>query len=74
MNLSKYKRWRMSLHRVIAKQQSKIEKTHSVCLHAMGKKKKYKKVESANRQTCYLCFVNKFKFQENKFKIVQKNF
>ena len=26
------------------------------------------------KQTCSLCFVNVFKFQENKFKIVQKNF
>ena len=33
MNLSKYKRLRALLHRVIAKQQSKIEQTHPVCLH-----------------------------------------
>ena len=26
------------------------------------------------KQPCSLCFVNVFKFQENKFKIVQKNF
>ena len=26
------------------------------------------------KQTYSLCFVNVFKFQENKFKIVQKNF
>ena len=57
-----------------------------MCLHALGK---YEKVENVNRmitkqqvkkeqikrkQTCSLFFVNVFKFQENKFKIVQKNF
>ena len=26
------------------------------------------------KQSCSLCFVNVFKFQENKFKMVQKNF
>ena len=26
------------------------------------------------KQACSLCFVNVFKFQENKFKITQKNF
>ena len=74
---------------MIAKQQSKREQTHPVCLHKM---EKYKKVESVNtqndyettdkkkneqirrKQTCSLCSVNVFKFQENKFKIVQKNF
>ena len=73
---------------MIAKQQSKREQTHPVCLHEM---EKYKKVESVNtqndhettdkkkneqirKQTCSLCFVNVFKFQENKFKIVKKNF
>ena len=30
MNLSKYKRWRALLHRVIAKQQGKVEQTHPV--------------------------------------------
>ena len=43
MNLSKYKRWRSFLHIVIAKQQSKREQTHPVCLHAV---EKYEKVES----------------------------
>ena len=33
-----------------------------------------KKWTDKRKQTCYLCFVNVFKFQENKFKIVQKNF
>ena len=85
MNLSKYKRWWALLHRVIAKQQGKIEQTHLVCLHAVDK---YEKVENVmhkiitkqqikneqikRKQTCSLCFVNVFKFQENKFKIVQR--
>ena len=42
MNLSKCKRWRVLLHRVIAKQQLKREQTHPVCLHAV---EKYEKVE-----------------------------
>ena len=35
MNLSKHKRWRA--HTVIAKQQSKKEQTHSVCLDTAEK-------------------------------------
>ena len=37
INLSKYKSWRESLQRGIAKQQSKREQTHPVCLHAVEK-------------------------------------
>ena len=37
MRLSKYKRWRAILHRVIAKQQTKREQTHSVCFYAVEK-------------------------------------
>ena len=48
MNLSKHKRWRA--HRVIAKQQSKREQTHPVCLHAA---KKYRKLESIKTQSDY---------------------
>ena len=48
MNLSKHKRWRA--HRVIAKQQSKGEQTHTVCLHAA---EKYEKVASVNKQNDY---------------------
>ena len=75
MNLSKYKRWRVILHRVIVEQQSKRELTHLVCLLAVGK---YEKVESINTQNDYetaskneqmerkhtfsLRFVNGFKF------------
>ena len=50
MNLSKYKRWRALLHRVIAKQQSNREQTHPVCSHEM---KKYEKTESVNAQNDY---------------------
>ena len=47
MNLSKYERWRAILHRVIAKQQSKREQTHPVCLLEV---EKYENVESVNTQ------------------------
>ena len=47
MNLSKYKRWRALLHKVIAKQQGKIEQTHPMCLQAVDK---YEKVENVNTQ------------------------
>ena len=47
MNLTKNKRWRVLLHRVIAKQQVKIEQTHPVRLHAVYK---YEKVENVNTQ------------------------
>ena len=50
MNLSKYKRWRAILLRVIAKQQSKGEQTHLVCLH---KVEKYEIRESVNRQNIH---------------------
>ena len=50
MNLPKYKSWRVLLHRVIAKQQRKIEQTHPVCLHSVDK---YKKVENINTQNDY---------------------
>ena len=50
MNLSKDKRWRALFHRVIAKQQGKIEQTNPVCLHAVDK---YKKGENINAQNDY---------------------
>ena len=50
MNLSKHKRWRALLHRVIAKQQTKKEQTHLVCLHTV---EKYAKLENANTQNDY---------------------
>ena len=36
MNLSKHKRWRVVLPRVIAKQQAEKEQTYPVCLHAVN--------------------------------------
>ena len=59
MNLSKCKKWRALLHRVIAKQQAKREQTHPVCLHAVEKYvclhagEKYEKVENVNTQNDY---------------------
>ena len=50
MNLSKNKRWRVLLHRVIAKQQSIREENHPVCLLEV---EKYEKVESVNIQNDY---------------------
>ena len=68
-----------------AKQRAKRGQTHPVCLHAMEKYKKagcfnaqndYKTASEkwTDKQTYSLCFVKVFKFQENKFKIIQKNF
>ena len=50
MNLSKNKRWKALLHRMIVKQQAKREQTYYMCLQAV---EKYKKVESINKQTDY---------------------
>ena len=50
MNLSKCKRWRALLHRVIAKQQTKREQTHPVCLLTV---ERYKKMENVNTQNDY---------------------
>ena len=37
-------------------------------------KKQVKNEKIKRKQTCSLCFVNVFKFQENKFMVVQNNF
>ena len=37
MDLSKCKRWRVLLHRVIAKQQAKSKQSHPVCLLTVEK-------------------------------------
>ena len=37
-------------------------------------KQQVKNEQIKRKQTCSLCFVKVFKFQENKFKVVQKNF
>ena len=50
MNLSKNKRWKALVHRMIVKQQAKREQTYYMCLQAV---EKYKKVESINKQTDY---------------------
>ena len=48
MNLSQYKTWRMLLHRIITKQQSKREQTHPVCLHAVEKNGRAESVDTQN--------------------------
>ena len=45
MNLSKYKRWRALLHKVIVKKQPKREQTHPVRVHAVEKCEKVKNVK-----------------------------
>ena len=63
MNLSKCKRWRELLHRVIAKQQAKREQTHPlcacvcVCIYAV---EKYKEFESVDTQNDYETASKKF--------------
>ena len=47
--------WRVSIHRVIVKQQVKSE-------------------QIKRKQTCSLCFVNMFKFQEKKVEDCSKEF
>ena len=87
MSLYKYKRWRALLHRMIAKQHQKENrlilcvytqwesmKRWRALVHRMITKQQVKNEQIKRKQTRSLCFVNKFKFQENKFKIVQKNF
>ena len=73
---------------MIAKQQVKKEQTHPVCLHAVEKYEKVNKQNDyettskqakhntniKRKQTYSVGFVKVFKFQENKVKIVQKNF
>ena len=50
MSLAKYKWWRALLNRLIAKQQSKREQAHSMCLKEV---QKYEKVESINTLNDY---------------------
>ena len=42
--------------------------------YTMIMKQQLKNEEIKRKQTCSMCFVKVFKFQENKFIIVQKNF
>ena len=80
MNLSKYKGWRALLHRMTAKQQSKREqlilyvytqwksaKRWRALIYGMITKQQVKNEQIKRKKTCPLCFVNLFKFQENKF-------
>ena len=55
--------WRELIHRMIAKHGQKKRNVKNI-----------KNEQKKRKQTCSLCFVNMFKFQENKFKIIQKNF
>ena len=43
-------------------------------MHRKITKKQVKKEQINRKQTCSVGFVKVFKFQENKFKIVQKDF
>ena len=48
--MSKYKRWRALLYRMIVKQQAKKEQTHPVCLYAV---EKYEKLKNGNAENDY---------------------
>ena len=43
-------------------------------IHRRVTKQQVKNEQIRRKHTCSLCFVNVFKFRENKIKIVQKNF
>ena len=81
--MSKYKRWRELLNRMIVKRQAKKEQTHPVCLHAVEKYEKLKNVNAENdyktaskkwadkKKTDYLC-LNSKKTSSRSFKRVSK--
>ena len=52
----------------------KCMKTWSTLIHRMIAKQQVRNEQLKRQQNCSLRFVNVFKFQENKFKIVQKRF
>ena len=54
--------------------QWKITKRWKTLIHRKITKKQVKKEQIKRKQTCSVGFVKVFKFQENKFKIVQKDF
>ena len=54
--------------------QWKSRKRLTTSIRRMIKKQREKNEQVKRKQSCSLCFVNVFKFQENKFKIVQNNF
>ena len=87
MNMSKYKRWRALLDRVSAERQSRWEQTHPMCSHDVEMNEKTEGLNTQNyykttskkwadkKKTDFLfMFVNVLKFQENKFRIVQRDF
>ena len=76
MNLSKYKKWRVLLHRVTGKHNKKENRfiLHIYLqwksakrwrIHRMIKKQQVKNEQIKRKKTCPLSFVNMFKFQEN---------
>ena len=76
MNLSKYKKWRVFLHRVTGKHNKKESRLilHVYLqwksakrwrIHRMITKQHVKNEQIKRKKTCPLCFVNMFKFQEN---------
>ena len=78
MNLSKHKRWRaiqkeIRLILCVYKQEKSMERWRA-SIHRVITKKEVKNEQIKRKQTCSFCFVSVFKFHENKFKIVQKNF
>ena len=50
-----------------------MKKLRALLIHRMITKQQVKNEWIKRKQTCSLCFVNMFKFQESKFKIVQNN-
>ena len=54
--------------------QWKITKRWKTLIHRKITKKQVKNEHIKRKQTCSVGFVKVFKFQENKFKIVQKDF
>ena len=78
MNLSKHKSWRAIKKEIrlivcVYTQQKSMERWRTP-IHRMITKQQVKNELIKRKQTCSLCFVNVFKFQENNFNIVQKNF
>ena len=78
MNLSRQKRRRaikkeIRLILCVYMQQKSMERWRA-SIHRVITKQQVKNELIKRKQTCSLCFVNVFKFQENKFNIVQKKF
>ena len=54
--------------------QWKSTKRWSTLIHKMILKQQVKNEQVKRKQTCSVCFVKVFKFLQNKFKVIQKNF